>query len=194
MSSEENLAGSVLISTSWDSTRITGSLPDEFNISLESEYSNPLQGVSSEALQAVMQSATGNSLYLNNDAFHIWMGSHPLQLSWDMTLVAQSSFSVDLVDPMRQLMKLVTARASGQDDMLLDPPVPKGQRISVMFGNILWLPDVLITNVSPTPSRPLLVGGFPAKIPISVTIRTKRIMTTAQVDKWFFPGYVSTDS
>jgi len=91
------------------------------------------------------------------------------------------------VSPLRQLMKLSTARVDGPKDLLLRPPVPNGQRISVRFGNILLLPDVLITNVSPAPSRPLLVGGFPAKVQVSVTVQTKKVMTSFDVDSWVFP-------
>lgn len=183
----ESLAGKVLISCSWDNTQVVGSLPDEFNISLESEYSNPMQAVGNDFMQAATQRITGNSLHLNNDAFHIWQGSHPLMISWDMTLVAQSSFSDNLVSPLRQLMKLVTARVESDGDMFLGPPVPNGEMISVRFGNILKLPNVLITNVSPTPSRPLLVGGYPAKIPVSITVRTKKVMTQRDVDSMVFP-------
>jgi len=184
MAVENGLHDKVLISS--PTANIVGIFPESISYSVEQEYTNVLQNLIPEELQAAAQAVLDTSLYRDNQFFYVWTGGQPMMINWEMELIPTSSIQKELVSPLKALMKLATPKR-GAGDFLI-PPTSESGEIMVQFGNILLVRDVLILNVTPVPQRPFLVGGVPQRTTVSITIRTKKAFTQDDVDASVFPG------
>ena len=168
---------------------VYATMPDELQVQIEQEYENPVNTASNVALQGVTQYFGAGSLKFDNSAFFVWMGGNPIQLSFEVIFVADSSIN-DVRIPVRNLMKMVSPLGGADGGVIgnLKEPFSRERPLSVRFGTLLRLDDCLLTSVVPTLGRPLHTSGIPMRVPVQVELQARKIFTRDQVDTTIFPG------
>lgn len=201
------------VSISGGGYNIIAEMPEELNVNVEQDWENPFKIVLNDKVQGAYQLIANvagferNTLLWNYDQLFTYMGGSPMQLSFEIVFTAHDSVNLNIVEPIKALMKLASPgegqaaagnRAVGQvlpeADLSRVRQLTKPPGCTIYFGKILKLQNVIITSVNPQITRPFVSGtngdfeGAPMRVPVNLTIQTKFLMTQRKVEDIFFKG------
>lgn len=165
--------------------KIVAEMPNDINVSIAQDYENPFKMVSNATLNALAQRFAGQALTWDTSALYTWVGSTALQLTLDLDFVVDENSKSEMVDPVKQLIKLSVPMRGGTLRNLL-PPTSKMSPTIVSIGQFLYLKDVIIISVAPTFTRPILGDGVPMRMPFTVVMQTRFIPCVQDIDEMFF--------
>ena len=172
-------------------------LPEELDMSVDSEWTTPLAGSASTELGA-LASIANLSLVSQWMTVAVWSGSSPITMTLPLQFIAENEgeASTKVLAPIRRLMELALPRFAGSKDSLsgnfgvLTPPGPNpggqsvedfkkslgwgldSENITVKLGNFIRLTRVVVLRVNPIFSTLLDKNGLPMKANVSFTFRT----------------------
>lgn len=214
---------SVLIKDRNGSTRVRAKMPEDgVSIAIEQEYEDPFKIDINPYFRAAFTyfnkklRGEERAAVWNRDAVYTYMGGSPLQMSLELLFEAETSIELDIVDPIRNLIKFslpsggntnrtaartserlreqggtlrdIAAEATEQIKSTVVPPTS----VDISIGRILYLQKAVITNVSPQFRVPFLSSsasaykGMPSTVPVTINIQTSNMLTKEEVDGIFF--------
>jgi hypothetical protein len=187
--------------TSERTAEIVAELPDDIAASIEQEWENPFKLETGSTIQGAVQLFSRKlknagilqkelSLNFNHDALFVHMGGTPFSMTLDLEFVAESNIRNEIVKPVQDLIKLSVPWSTEDGKKILQVPPD----VTIKVGKFLYLSPAIITAVNPQFTRPLVGGndgdfqGAPIRMPVSINIQTKRVMTQNRVAQVFFNG------
>lgn len=187
-------------------------LPENFNLNVRSQYDTPFaQGLPSSILPDKLGKAvtgasnlTGISTAPQAATAQIWQGSAPIEFQIPFILVAERSARADVLNKIRELMKLVMpSKTNG----FLTSPGPKIEGISELFkaesysnkpqlkdnislhiGRFIYYKSVVITDVDSTYDTKMDVEGIPIRAVVNVSFKTFFTPVKEDLDEIFGGG------
>ena len=169
---------------------VKAEIPDQVQLSLEPNWDTPITAEAGQELKAAVQGiqdklneAFDSDIdvvkYLNLQKSSVWayMGQSPLQLSLQIKFRVYDSLEKDIVKPVKRLIRMASPAGVGKTIGDNIGFVSKPDPVDVRIGNIIYLQDALIMNVSPSIEKPFLAdnkySGIPSIVECSVTFSTK---------------------
>lgn len=177
--------------------RVISWLPEELDLSVESEWSTPLAGIASSELGALLSIAniTPVAQWMT---VSIWAASSPIVMTLPLQFIAEDEgeASTKVIDPIRRLMKLALPSLASQKENtsnkfgVLSPPGPNpagltgeqfekftgwgsgSEDITVKIGNFMEFRKVIVLRVNPVFSTLLDKNGLPMRANVAFTFRT----------------------
>lgn len=194
---------------------IIANLPEQFGMSVASNWENRLTSSVGGVLQNVSRALGGTAEYLQSQ-FNVdagiqsltkmrWTGTGPIEFSLPLLFDAQDS-AYDVMSSVRILQALCLPYASsfnnkitGKTDQILYPPgntsisgKGKGQ-IGLRIGRMAYFDDVIIISVNDTIHSRLYVDGYPISADCEVTFRTTITPTRDDLFRWMgSPSTINT--
>lgn len=185
-------------------------LPENFMLSLGTSWDNPFNepvsnfasasagGAQGQALQLAgtgVTAATGFTTLNKWLSAAVWTGGSMLKLDLPFVLQAYADPKKEVVEKMRELMKLVApSEYAGQ---FLKAPGPyvkipgqgvSGDEITVSIGNFFTMGPCIIDNVTETFDTQLDKNGDPIGVTINVSVISYFTTTKEDLDKFFAPS------
>lgn len=193
------MAFKITIRSLGDSGHVEAYLPDEFAMNLEHRWENPFEVDMSKETMAGLQwvgkqfgfqagqfdpSKVGDALGI--DTF-VFMGTSPMQISWELEFVINRSIEEELRGPIKRLIRmscpkeasLSTLSALGTPDM-----------VQISVPGVLEIEKAYITNVGVNMMKPLVTDGsrtVPLRARVPISIISAYIVSTDRADKMIFP-------
>ena len=102
-----------------------GYVPETFQLSIQSRYGQPFgQGVATTGSVGTAMKVLGHTTLTSQSmTMQVWEGSEPLELSFEFEFLAESDPYIEVIKPIKDLLKLVMPTTG--DFGLLKPPGPQ---------------------------------------------------------------------
>jgi len=187
-------------------------LPESFNLNVRSQYDTPFaQGLPSSILPDKLgkivsgySAATGISTAPQAATAQIWQGSAPIEFQLPFILIADTSARTDVLNKIRDLMKLVMpSKTNG----FLTSPGPKIEgfseffrpesysdkpklkdNISLHIGRFIYYKSVVITDVDSTYDTKMDAEGLPIRAVVNISFKTFFTPVKEDLDEIFGGG------
>lgn len=181
-----------------ESDTIISWLPEELDLSVESEWSTPLAGGASSELGALLSTINASAV-AQWMTVAVWSGSSPIVMTLPLQFVAEDEGEADskVITPIRNLMKLALPSLASDDKEkwnnkfgILSPPGPNpagqtgeqfehflgwgagSENINIKIGNFMEFKKIIVLRVNPVFSTLLDKNGLPMRANVSFTFRT----------------------
>lgn len=131
--------------------------------------------------------------------FSIWDSTDPISVSFSVCLAMKTDAKADVIDPMRELIKLPLPNDPADRQLTgLVPPGPSiltllgkenaaskyAQRLNVQLGGVVLL-DCILTSAEPTLCRFSDTGSYPIYAKIQCALQSSMIATKQSIDHMF---------
>lgn len=185
-------------------------LPENFMLSLGTSWDNPfnqpvsnlvgssgaLPGQAIDTLSTGVTAAMGFTTLNKWLSAAVWTGGSMLKLDLPFVLQAYENPKKEIVETMRELMKLVAP--SEYAGKFLKAPGPymsspnsegvRGDEITVNVGNFFTMSPCIIDNVSETFDTQFDENGDPISVTINVSVVSYFTTTKEDLDRFFAPS------
>lgn len=164
---------------------VEAEMPDDFQISVESQYETPFQidlSASTRGIIGKFSDVTGVDISGTSswDVMQVWMGTSPLSMSFDLEIFADGG---NLKRDVLSLLQMAAPVKAGK--FTLRAPNANEDAGSISFGNFMILTSVLFTSVSSNFSKPIMVDGQMSKAVVSLSLITSKILTRGTISGMF---------
>jgi hypothetical protein len=173
---------------------VVGHLAEKVSQSVSSDWDTPFDntvGGFNVAAQVVGGTSVGQNLGVLSGKFEfqlrqVWKGTAPVSVEANLEFFAETNEMTDVYAPVMKLMRMASpGRGSSSASQLigsLQPPGPAilgggGDLLSVRFGNILYLQNVVITGVSVEWGKQVGTSGRSLYAKVKVSMTSNQILT-----------------
>ena len=200
-----------VVSDGAEKVSIKTPLPENFMLSLGTSWDNPFNEPVSNFAAASAGGAQGQALNLAGTGVTaatgftslnkwlsaaVWTGGSMLKLDLPFVLQAYTDPKKEVVEKMRELMKLVAPseyagkflRAPGPYMKLPNSEGVNGDEITVNIGNFFTMSPCIIDNVTETFDTQLDKNGDPIGVIINVSVISYFTTTKEDLDRFFAPS------
>lgn len=190
---------------------ISGNIPESYEFSLgttwDAPFNQPLSelvpgnltirgrsvGQYAQAGSRALQAGTGITTHNKYLSALMWTGGSSMDLTLPFVFHAVSDPIIEVVNPMKTLMKLVApSEISGTHGMLKAPGptvlgtvTEEGDIITVEIGKFLILSPVVVESVSQAFDTQFNSLGIPIAATVNVTVKSFYTVTKEDIDKFF---------
>lgn len=200
-----------VVSDGAEKVSIKTPLPENFMLSLGTSWDNPFNEPVSNFASASAGGAQGQALNLAGTGVTaatgftslnkwlsaaVWTGGSMLKLDLPFVLQAYTDPKKEVVEKMRELMKLVAPseyagkflRAPGPYMKMPNAEGVNGDEITVNIGNFFTMSPCIIDNVTETFDTQLDKNGDPIGVIINVSVISFFTTTKEDLDRFFAPS------
>lgn len=183
-------------------------LPEQFQFSIGSSYSSPFAGglVEGSKLGQLTSMLGMTNLVTQGATLQVWQGTTEVQFSLTFELHAKNDPVKEVLDPIKNLLKLTLPSRLGNAGGLLVPPGPslivkdsfnnlvknglaaKGQfrnEIALQIGSFLRFESVVIESVNHAFDSHFDARGLPMGANVDVSFKTFVVPTVEDIDGMF---------
>jgi hypothetical protein len=186
-----------------DTVRIETPMPENFSVNLTIEWAsqyasiiqeqmNKLGGTAGQVAGLVSKLAPifGQSTQAKVMTAQIWQGTSGLELTVPFIFKAQSDSDIEVVNPIKQLMKIAlpSVSAIGTLESPFSPlkqatsTADNGVSVDIKFGDFFRLPSCVITSISQSYDSIFDRKGNPISAKVDLQVRSFYIITVEDID------------
>lgn len=184
--------------------QVKGYVPETFQMAVTSQFNQPFgQGISNSTVGNASKMLGLGALTSQSMTAQVWEGTQPIELTLEMEFVAESNPQTEVLEPIKELMKMAMP-SKGAGGFLLDPPGPKysdivdwkafeakkgegksAKQITVQIGNFLLFDSVVIESVNSTFHSMMHSSGIPLRATVAVTFKTFFVQLSDDIPSLF---------
>lgn len=185
--------------------QVKGYVPETFQMAVTSQFNQPFgQGAANTAFGKATQVLAGVAVTSQSMTAQVWEGTQPIELTLEMEFVAESNPQTEVLEPIKELMKMVMP-STGPGGFMLKPPGPvysgvvdwtapftvkKGEggtakQITVQIGNFLLFDNVVIESVNCTFHSMMHSSGIPLRATVAITFKTFFVQLSDDIPSLF---------
>jgi hypothetical protein len=185
--------------------KVMAYVPETFQLSVTSQFNQPFgQGVQNSPVGTAAKILGLGALTSQSMTAQVWEGTQPIEMSLELEFVAESNPTTEVLEPIKELLRMTMPSRGHSGGFLLDPPGPvykdivdwkafesvKGEgkadrQITVQIGNFLKFDNVVIESVNTTFHSMMHSSGIPLRATCAVTFKTFFIQLKEDIPRLF---------